>query len=351
MKPESQVGPLRIAATFAGTIIGAGFASGQEIVQFFVSFGFPGLGGVLLASLLFGWLGGRLLELGRKLKATTHSQAIYYLCGRRFGLLLDWATSFFLFGTLSIMLAGAATVGRDYFDLPYLASMTAASLAVAATVLCGVRGISAANMIITPLLTLSIVGISFYSFVYHPPDPSLLVVPSVPEQQAAPHWLLASMLYVSYNLMISSTVLVPLGGTLRTRRAGFWGGAVGGLVLGALAALLASVVMLHHPEILSYEVPILEVASRQHDVNSSVYAVTLLAAMYTTAIATLFGCATKLKTTTGLPPAVAVPLLVLAALGCGQLGFANLIRLLFPLFGATAFWFTVRLACLAIRGR
>lgn len=349
MPPAPAMGLLRVAATYAGTIVGAGFASGQEIIQFFVSFGLAGLGGVVVAGFLFGWLGGQLLDLGRRLRAANSSQAIYYLCGRRLGSLLDIAVSFFLFGTLSVMLAGAATVCRDYFDWSYLTGSAAAGGIVGLTVLRGVRGIATANLIITPLLVLVIVTVSLYSLAHHAFNPAALAAAAVPASQAAPHWLLASTLYVSYNLMIGAPVLIPLGATAPDRRTCIAGGALGGFILGLLAACLVLVVMVHHPEILAYEVPILEVANRQHSLSSGGYTFILLAAMYTTALATLFGCSTKLVAATGLAPTVTVLVITVAALVCGQLGFANLIRLLFPLFGWAALWVMIRLAWVSLR--
>ena len=42
-----------IAMAFAGTIIGAGFASGQELMQFFGNFGMMGILGSVVAVLFF----------------------------------------------------------------------------------------------------------------------------------------------------------------------------------------------------------------------------------------------------------------------------------------------------------
>lgn len=175
MIPKRPLAVIRVAATFAGTIIGAGFASGQEIAQFFASYGPPGLAGIVVASLLFAWLGGGLLELSHRLRATAYPQVIYHLCGRRLGLVIDLVTAVFLFVALAVMLAGAATVLRDYFGVPYLDGLIGAGLVVILTVLCDIRGITAANLVVTPLLILSILGVSAYSLSYHEFDVSLLM--------------------------------------------------------------------------------------------------------------------------------------------------------------------------------
>ena len=109
----------RVAATYAGTVIGAGFASGQELLQFFVSYGPLGVLSMALAGILFAFLGSRVMELGYLLRASSYHELLYYVCGRRLGMLLDWATALFLFGGLCIMLSGTGTVCRDYLDINY----------------------------------------------------------------------------------------------------------------------------------------------------------------------------------------------------------------------------------------
>ncbi|MDR3564262.1 MAG: hypothetical protein P4N59_22890 [Negativicutes bacterium] len=349
MKNEKSLKALQVGATFAGTIIGAGFASGQEIAQFFTSYGPIGLAGVVLAGGLFGWLGGALLDLGHKLHAETYPEAIYHLCGRRFGLIIDLVTAAFLFTAVTVMLAGAATVLRDYFGVPYLNGLVAAALAIVLTVLYGVGGIVTANMVITPLLVLSILAISIYSLSYHDFDLSLLNDELDAITSPAPHWLLGSLLYVSYNLVIASTVLVPLGNLVADRKTRLMGGAIGGLTVGLLAMVIALVVLIHSPEILDYEVPFLELASNQNPLSSVIYAFTLLAAMYTTAIASLYGCLAKMRHSLRLPPVITAATITVAAIICGQAGFANLIRVLFPLFGYATLLFTARLAWLSYR--
>ena len=67
----------KIAANLAGTIIGAGFASGQELTQFFVAYGSMGLTGLLVTCLLFTWLGIQILEISYKIHATSYHELLY----------------------------------------------------------------------------------------------------------------------------------------------------------------------------------------------------------------------------------------------------------------------------------
>ncbi|MBP2652565.1 MAG: hypothetical protein H6Q73_134 [Firmicutes bacterium] len=350
MRLQPLLAVARVAATYAGTLIGAGFASGQEISQFFASYGSAGLLGIGVSTILFAWLGTFLLELGYQLKASAYSPVIYHICGRHLGIVIDFITSIFLFITLAIMLAGAATVLHDYLGLAYLTGLALAAVIVIVTVAFGVNGISTANLIIAPLLILSILFISGYSLLYHSFTPNMLQTIAPVTNPATPHWLLGSLLYASYNLVMGATVLVPLGAYVTSRKVRRLGGLAGGIVLGLIAAFLAVVLLIHYPAALKYEVPILQIAAAQYKWSSAIYSYTLLAAMYTTAIASLYGCSVKVTQTTKINSTTAILIITILALVFSNLGFAALIRLMFPLFGYATLFFTFRLAWVSFRG-
>lgn len=50
---------LSVALAYVGIIIGAGLSSGQDLMQYFVSFGLVGLLGVLVLAVLNAFFGGK----------------------------------------------------------------------------------------------------------------------------------------------------------------------------------------------------------------------------------------------------------------------------------------------------
>lgn len=52
---------LRIAGAYVAYVIGSGFATGQEIVQFFTVYGIKGIAGMLVCTVLFAAMGSTLL--------------------------------------------------------------------------------------------------------------------------------------------------------------------------------------------------------------------------------------------------------------------------------------------------
>ena len=144
----------RIAATFAGTIIGAGFASGQELLQFFISYGSIGFSSLLIAGFLFAFFGYRLLALGKQLNLQSYHHLLYYICGKKLGIVLDFLISIFLFGSLCIMLSGTGTVCRDYLDIPFIIGTLLMCVLIIFASFFGIKGIANINLMVIPLLLL-----------------------------------------------------------------------------------------------------------------------------------------------------------------------------------------------------
>ncbi|MDD4600159.1 hypothetical protein SDC9_04033 [bioreactor metagenome] len=341
----------RVAATYVGTVIGAGFASGQEIVQFFISYGNIGLVGILLAGLLFAWLGSYIINLGHRLNATGYQQVLYYICGKRIGGVLDVTTGVFLFGGLTIMLAGAGTVSRDFLSLSYNTGLIAMALLVMLTVLTGVRGISIINSLVTPLLVISTIVIGINSILYHGFNPTLLSIPAQPSSTPATHWVMSALLYASYNLILGTTILAPLGSQIASRKVRILGGLIGGLLLTLLGLFVAMIITYHSPEVFQHEVPMLYVSNLQHEFTHAGYAAMLVKAMYSTAMASLYGCSTKLQSAAGLSFPASLVVITLSAVICSQVGFSNLIATVYPIFGYIALIFTVSLIWHFFRGK
>ncbi|CUH95437.1 putative membrane protein [Propionispora sp. 2/2-37] len=347
MRSQNLLDVIKIASAYAGTIIGAGFASGQELLQFFVVYGTVGFGGIILAGILFAWLGYRILELGHRLNATGYHQLLYYACGKKAALFLDSIITVFLFSVLTIMLSGTGTMFQDHFHLPYSLGTGVIGILAFCTVLYGIRGITVMNMGMLPLLTLSTLSVGIYSLAYHGLSTDMLVNVVPYDPQNGSHWLIASILYVSYNLIIGSTVLAPLGPHIRSRKLRFWGSIAGGFLITILAGFIAIIVMIHCPDILNYEIPMLHIAGMQHKINSTSYVCMFLIAMYTTAATTLYACAGQLSHVTKLSFPLCSLIIIATGMLCSQLGFSVLISWVFPAVGYLALYFIVRLGYLA----
>ena len=119
----------KIAGAFVGVIVGAGFASGQEILQFFASFGSMGLVGCVVAGIVFVLLSMAFSTMGQRLLANSHREVINAMLGKHLGAVFDLLITFFLFAITVVMLAGAGSLLNQWLGVPELWGSVIATIA------------------------------------------------------------------------------------------------------------------------------------------------------------------------------------------------------------------------------
>lgn len=328
-----EIGVPTVAGTYIGTVVGAGFASGQELLRFFSLFGPAGTWGILLATVLFAFFGVRILLVGSAVGAGSHEPVLRAVAGDGLGRLLDYLVTFFLFGSLTTMVAAAGAAAHEAWRLPSFLGSLAMAGATAGTVLLGLTGVLKAISRLAPLLIAAAVGLSVKVLLgREPTGPG--AAGGLPEAvPVAPWWPLAAILYVSFNLVGAVAVLAPLGGAVLRRRPLVLGGILGALGLGTAAmaihlALLSDLVTLHRAE-----VPMLRLSAGMAPWAADAYAAVLLLEVYTTAVASLFGLAARLRN--AFPGGFGGVALAGAAgsLFASRFGFVALVANLYPLIG------------------
>ncbi|MGI6036616.1 MAG: hypothetical protein ACOYD6_00110 [Limnochordia bacterium] len=310
-----------IALTYIGSVVGAGFASGQEILQFFARFGPLGLWGVLLSTIGFAWAGGKLLFIAKEIEAQSYQEVIVYLCGPRLGALYDPLITFFLFGGFSIMLAGGGEALAMLLPISPLGGVLLMTLCTAIILKWGAVGLLKLNLYLVPPLVLGTLILFLLSLV----RPVMAGVGGL-----LPHWWGSAILYVSYNMILATAVLASLGPQLTSSRQGLWAGIAGGLGLGAILA--ANCYTLYQGP-LTGDLPLLEAAIRGGLLFQYSYSLVLWMAMITTAVANGYALLARLQPLAGPRGDWLFLFLCLAALPWTLLGFAQLIGFLYPLYG------------------
>lgn len=308
----------QIALTYIGAVVGAGFASGQEILQFFAIFGGKGLWGAALASGLFALVGGELLILAREIKAKSYQMVLYHLCGHRLGRIYDLLLTGFLFVGLAIMLSGSGRILTELGLIDPLGPLVMALLVGGITSF-GNEGLLGASLALVPWL----LGGCFALLCFSAASPAHGVV----HVGTFPPWWFAALLYVSYNMGLALAVLTSLAEEVPPRQARL-AGLLGGLGLGAaLGACTLTLLLMANPY---GEFPLLDAAALGGPIFQGGYALILWAAMLTTALANTNALAGRLTILKAPWRGVA---LCLAALPWTTLGFSRLIALFYPLYG------------------
>lgn len=315
-----------LASAIIGAVVGAGFASGREILQFFVLLGPAGGWGLLASTLGFIILGAMLMDLVRRQKVRDYQSLLFYLCGRRFGGYLDALTGLFLFGGLSVMVAGGGAIFQQEVGLSFDLGLLATAALIAGVLWFGGEGVLWFNVILVPFL----IGIGTAISVQAGGRWRQVILPPLNSMLDDQWWLLSAFLYLSYNMIIVMVIVASLGDQVRDRRTAALAWVMGGCGLGFLAVALAAALYRHYPWVIQYDIPMLYIARKAAPVLVGPYLLALWAAMLTTGVANAYGLVKRIGSKTERRTAV---LLLVAALPLARLGFSCLIRNLYPLMG------------------
>jgi uncharacterized membrane protein YkvI len=331
-----------VGLTFVGAAIGAGFATGQELLQFFNFFGRDGLFGIVLASALLGLFSFSVLELGRRLSAGTYGDVIRHAAGGVVGAPVDYLVTFFLFGGLVSMVAGSGALMNEQFgwNPSHGAVLLAASAAV--TVIFGLEGIVDSMAILVPVMLAGTAVTGLTAAL----KTGYLIHPNYwrsPASAPIPFWPASAVVYASYNLVLTMAVLAPLGARLGSREDSVRGAIAGGAGLGAAAIIGYVAIASHLPEAAAYQVPMMFVAGRIHPALRTSYALIILASIYTTAVTALYGFITRVAPAGPARTAV-VMAAPAAALVLASLGFTTVVRVLYPSVGISGLVLLLALA-------
>ena len=321
----------KIVTTYIGAVIGAGFASGQEIMQFFILHSKEGLTGAMLATILFAYLGGMVMFLCIKIKTTNYKEFFNFLLGPRLGKLMDGLSLFMLLGGLSVMMAGSAAVFGEQFGLPVRAGAWVVVLLTSLVILGGLEGVMTANVFLVPLKLLAVFAISLAVL----GAGGFSGIPRVSGESGggvAGNWVAAGFLYVSYNMVVPVAVLSSLGRSV-TLKLGVAGGVLGGFLIGLAVFLVTLAGLAHMPEAASYQIPLLYLTGLLGPALRWSLGVLIWLAILTTAIADAHGFASRLAPGGGSLYRFCGIGVCLLALPLSWLSFSVLVRVLYPLFG------------------
>ena len=139
---------LNVALMFVGAIMGAGFASGREIWQFFGVFGEKGQIGVLLVGVLFIMLGTMTAYIARKLNTSDMGRIIVPGNNQKISNLISWFMAFILFTVLINMTAACGAMLNQLFGINRLIGGVLIAVLVIITVLGEFQRISKASSLL-----------------------------------------------------------------------------------------------------------------------------------------------------------------------------------------------------------
>ena len=187
---------------FQSVIIGGGYGTGREVVQYFGRFGSGGLWGLLLTGLLFALMLSLSFEFARMMRAYDYRSWVKGLLGPAW-ILYDILYFFMAILVIAVITSAAATIIEEQLGLNFFVSAIGVAVVVGVLMFYGRRAIEGYKTVITFLLYLTFISLFISVFVQRSSQISAVLSMGATESG----WVQSAGLYAMYNLVCIVPVL------------------------------------------------------------------------------------------------------------------------------------------------
>lgn len=331
---------IKLAFVFIGTIIGAGLASGQEILQFFGLYGIRGFWGIFLCCIMYILVSGIIINLCFKHRFKSYKELVVYSLGKRLGQVADILLTLFIFGGNTIMLSGGGAMLNEYLKIDThwgIFLMALLSFIVAAF---STNGVITINTAIVPFSITTMLLMGLLVILANLPiqniTASIIHYPSIKNA-----WAASSLLYASFNLMAATGVICPMVAESSDRKNFINGCIIGSLVLTLITLIINSSIIIYSPQSLHTEIPNLYVVKEIGGILPLILTITIWLEMFSTEVGHLYSLSMRIQHSIRLPYITSLLIIMLVSIPISFVGFSNLIRLIYPAFGAVSLIFII----------
>lgn len=315
-----------------GALIGAGFASGQEMYLFFYKYGIFGILGLILCSALIGIVIYKTFTIIHKKNINNYQEfldVIFHHKNKKNKYMnLSYITNIiinaFLLITFYIMISGFGA----YFEQEFNISRTIGAIILAGIsfliLLKDIEGVAKANGIIVPALILIILIISFINI-------KTVHISSIPLNFNFT-WIIQSIIYCCYNMILVVPILVGLKKYIKNKNQIFTISVLSGVIVFILAISIFLLLTKVDVNFESLQMPAVYAIDQNFPQFRVIYGIVILLSIFTTAISIGISFLKNVVKDNKYFP-LFVGIMCISSVLISNIGFSNLVKILFPVFG------------------
>jgi len=315
---------MRLSFVFIGGVIGAGFASGKEIYEFFIVYGNKWVFGLLLCGIIFSLCLFGILKIANSNKEVRDYESFMnFAMGKTFGRVMETISGVFLFVLFFAMISASGALAEEAFSTGYYKGVCLILGFCLIIFIKGDEGIIKLNSILAPVLVCGCIFIGIHTFLNKADVPVFNI--------AGGSWIFSAVLYSSYNILTVIPVIIPLRRYADTDKKALLCGITGGMGIFAIGLSIGTVLWFSQSPVIG-NMPVLSAISN-HKRMLIVYEIVLISAIFTTAAANGYGAVNWIK---GKTKWQGIKLyLIILALGVvfSKISFSGFVGILYPLFG------------------
>lgn len=321
---------LKVVFVIIGTMIGAGFASGQEVYLFFYSHGIEGLFGILISCILFGLVIYKTFNISNKYDINNYKKFLDILINKNQEIkpIINTVINIFTLITFFIMIAGFGAYCEQELGLNNLIGSSILAIIAFIVFLTSIKGVVKANEIMVPLLIsfLIIIGIITFKEVDFSNFQNHLI------NTNKSNFIINAILYCSYNSILLIPVLLTLRSYIKNNKQILKISIISTTILLILSLIIFIILTKVDTDISKLEMPAVYVVSKISTFFKYIYGFIIMGSIFTTTIT--LGNSFLQNTTKNKKNYTQLAIIMcITSVLISNIGFSKLVSLLYPIFG------------------
>ncbi len=302
---------LILAGAVIAFTIGSGFATGQEIIQYFTAYGTKSLLVIAVFAVAFLYYNFNFAKAGAEQKFERGNDVYKYFCGKYVGTFCDYYSTIFCYMSFWVMIGGAASTLHQEYGLPQWVGAVILTVLTILTVVGGLNSLVDAIGIVGPIIVVLCIGIGLITCISDGGNiaAGLEVIKEGAYEGAAAgetiknagaNWLISGLSYAGFVLLWFASFTAALGAKNKKKDLNY--GIIGGTVAVCVAIALVSFAQIANINtpmangeayVWNADIPNLILAMEIWKPFSAIFAIVVFAGIYTTAVPLLYNPAAR----------------------------------------------------------
>lgn len=297
---------LILAGAVIAFTIGSGFATGQEIIQYFTAFGLKGILTVLLFALCFIYYNYNFAKAGAEERFEKGNDVYKFYCGKYVGTFMDYYSTVFCYMSFWVMIGGAASTLGQQYGIPYWVGGAILAAVTILTVVGGLNSLVDKIGVVGPAIVILCIAIGAITLFRNAGDigAGLDVIRSGNFAQAGhetiksagSNWIVSGLSYAGFVLLWFASFTAALGAHNKKKELqyGIYGGTAA-VCVAIVLIMLSQVANINTPalsgagvHVWNADIPNLILAEHIWKPFATIFAVVVFAGIYTTAVPLLY---------------------------------------------------------------
>lgn len=322
----------KAVSVIIGSLIGAGFASGQEIYLFFFSYGKEGLIGIVISCIIMDLVIYKTLKIVNTYDIHTYKDFLDIIIKKNKKLkeIINNIVNIFLLVSFFIMVSGFGAYFSQELKINSLVGSGLLAIVAYLTLRKSIEGTVKANEVLVPVIIGTILFIGIVMLDGNSFWQTMNNIVKVNNK----NFILSSILYSSYNSILLVPVLIALKQYVKDKKQILKITVISVFIIGLLGGIIYFLLTKANVDIRTLEMPAVYIISRKAKFLKYIYGVVILGSIYTTVVSLgtsylqnrFVGKQNKRYTQIA-------GIMCITSVLISKIGFSNLVGVLFPVFG------------------